>query len=78
MLRRLLVQCAHYTPGPFRTDSDLRWHGEKIAARGGKNANKRAVGTMAPKAGGAHAPSVGDGFSFSIGGQFPGSITLSR
>jgi len=43
LLRRLLVGGAHYVLGPFGSDSDLRRHGEKIAARGGKNAKKRAV-----------------------------------
>jgi len=41
MLRKLLVGSAHYVLGPFGSDSDLRRHGEKIAARGGKNAKKR-------------------------------------
>ena len=49
MLRRLLVQCAHYILGPFGSDSDLRRHGEKIAARGGQNAKKRAVVAVARK-----------------------------
>ena len=40
MLRRLLVGSAHYILGPFGKDSDLRRHGEKIASRGGKNANR--------------------------------------
>ncbi len=43
MLRRLLVGSAHYLLGPFGEDSDLRRHGEKIAARGRKSAKKRAV-----------------------------------
>lgn len=49
MLRRLLVQSAHYVLGPFASDSDLRRHGEKIAGRGGKNAKKRAVVAVARK-----------------------------
>lgn len=49
MLRRLLVGSAHYVLGPFASDSDLRRHGEKIASRGGKNANKRAVVAVARK-----------------------------
>jgi transposase len=49
MLRRLLVGSAHYTLGPFGKDSDLRRHGEKIAARGGKNAKKRAAVAVARK-----------------------------
>lgn len=49
MLRRLLVGSAHYILGPFAKDSDLRRHGEKIAARGGKNAKKRAAVAVARK-----------------------------
>jgi transposase len=49
MLRRLLVGSAHYVLGPFGKDSDLRRHGEKIAARGGKNSKKRAVVAVARK-----------------------------
>jgi transposase len=50
-LRQLLVNCAHYILGPFGIDSDLRRHGEKIAARGGPNAKKRAVVAVARKLG---------------------------
>ncbi len=46
-LRKLLVSCAHYIMGPFGTDCDLRRWGEKLAARGGKNAKKRAVVAVA-------------------------------
>jgi len=49
MLRKLLVSGAHYVLGPFGSDSDLRRHGEKIAARGSKNAKKRAVVAVARK-----------------------------
>ena len=49
MLRQLLVQSAHYILGPFGEDSDLRRHGLKIAARGGKNAKKRAAVAVARK-----------------------------
>ncbi len=49
MLRKLLVQGAHYLLGPFAPDSDLRRHGEKIASRGGKNAKRRAVVAVARK-----------------------------
>src|SRR5215204_1038897 len=49
MLRKLLVGSAHYILGPFGKDSDLRRHGEKIASRGAKNANKRAVVAVARK-----------------------------
>ncbi len=48
-LRKLLVGCAHYIMGPFGPDSDLRRHGMGIAARGGKNARKRAVVAVARK-----------------------------
>lgn len=51
MVRRLLVGCAHYILGPFGEDSDLRRHGLKIAARGGKNAKRRAVTAVARKLG---------------------------
>lgn len=48
-LRRLLVGAAHYILGPFGPPCRLRDHGEKIAARGGKNAKKRAVVAVARK-----------------------------
>jgi hypothetical protein len=49
MLRKLLIGSANYILGPFGSDSDLRRHGEKIASRGAKNANKRAVVAVARK-----------------------------
>lgn len=49
LMRRLLVQSAHYILGPFGSDSDLRRHGEAIAKRGGKNAKKRAAVAVARK-----------------------------
>jgi transposase len=49
MLRRLMVNSAHYVLGPFAPDSDLRRHGEKIMGRGGANAKKRAVVAVARK-----------------------------
>jgi transposase len=49
LLRRLLVQGAHYILGPFGEDCDLRRFGERIAAAGGKNAKKRAVVAVARK-----------------------------
>jgi transposase len=49
MLRKLLVGAAHYVLGPFGSDSDLRRHGQKIAARGGKNSKKRAAVAVARK-----------------------------
>jgi transposase len=47
MLRRLLVNSAHYILGPFGPECDLRTWGLKLAARGGKNAKKRAVVAVA-------------------------------
>lgn len=48
-LRRLLVSGAHYVLGPFGPDCDLRRWGLAVAARGGKNAKKRAVVAVARK-----------------------------
>ena len=48
-LRRLLVGCAQYILGPFGADCDLRRFGQKLAARGGKNAKRRAVVAVARK-----------------------------
>ncbi len=47
MLRRLLVTAAQYILGPFGPDCDLRQWGLRLAARGGKNAKKRAVVAVA-------------------------------
>lgn len=47
--RRLLVSAANYILGPFGPECDLRRHGELIAARGGKNAKKRAAVAVARK-----------------------------
>lgn len=49
MLRRLLVQCAHYILGPFCKDCDLRRFGQAIADRGPKSAKKRAIVAVARK-----------------------------
>ncbi len=49
MMRALLVQSAQRILGRFGKDSDLRRHGLKIAARGGKNAKKRAITAVARK-----------------------------
>jgi transposase len=49
LLRRLLVQCAHYILGPFAIDSDLRRFGLAIAERGGTAARRRAVTAVARK-----------------------------
>lgn len=48
-LRCLLVNCAHYILGPFGPPCALRTAGERIAARGGKSARKRAVIAVARK-----------------------------
>jgi transposase len=48
-LRRLLVQCAQYILGPFGKDSDLRRLGQRLAARGGRAAKKKAVTALARK-----------------------------
>jgi len=50
LLRRYLVQAAHYVMGPFGDrECDLRKFGDRIAARGGKNAKRRAVVAVARK-----------------------------
>jgi transposase len=49
MVRRLLVSSAQYILGPFGPDTDLRRFGVRLAARGGKNAKKRAVTAVARK-----------------------------
>jgi transposase len=49
LVRRLLVSAARYILGPFGPDCDLRRYGEAIAARGGKNASKRAAVAVARK-----------------------------
>jgi transposase len=48
-LRRLLVGSAQYILGPFGPDCDLKRFGLKLAARGGKNAKRRAVVAVARK-----------------------------
>ena len=49
MMRQYLVQSAQYIMGRYGEDSDLKRHGLKLAARGGKNAKKRAVVAVARK-----------------------------
>ena len=44
-----MVNSAHHIIGSFGKDCDLRRHGLKIAARGGKNAKKRAAVAVARK-----------------------------
>ena len=48
-LRKLLVQGAHHVLGWRGPDCDLRRWGQRLAARGGKNAKKRAVVAVARK-----------------------------
>lgn len=48
-MRKLLVQSAHYILGHFGPDCDLRRHGLKLAAKGGKGAKKKAVIAVARK-----------------------------
>jgi transposase len=50
-LRKLLVQGAHRILSRQSVDTDLRRWGWKLAARGGKNAKKRAVVAVARKLG---------------------------
>ncbi len=49
LLRRLLVNCAHYILGPHGPDCDLKRYGERIAGRGGKIAKRKAVIAVARK-----------------------------
>jgi transposase len=49
LVRRYLVSAARYILGPFGEDCNLRRYGEAIAARGGKNARKRAAIAVARK-----------------------------
>jgi transposase len=48
-LRRLLIEAAHYTLGPFGPDSELRRFGLRLLGQGGKRAKKRAVVAVARK-----------------------------
>lgn len=48
-VRTLLINCAHYVLGRYGPESDLRSYGLRIAARGGKNAKKRATTAVARK-----------------------------
>lgn len=48
-LRRLLVQSAHYILGPFGPDTALRRFGERLIARGGRAAYKKALVAVARK-----------------------------
>jgi transposase len=48
-LRRILVQAAHYILGPFGPDTALRRFGERLIARGGRAARKKATVAVARK-----------------------------
>lgn len=48
-LRRLLVGCAQYLLGPFGEPCDLRSSGERLIARGGRGAKKKAAVATARK-----------------------------
>jgi transposase len=48
-MRKLLTNAAQHILGPFAPPSPLRAHGERIAARGGKNAKKRAATAVSRK-----------------------------
>lgn len=49
MVRRCLIQAAHYILGPFAPDSDLRRFGLARTQEGGKRAKKRATVAVARK-----------------------------
>ena len=49
LMRKLLVQASQYILGHFGPDTDLHRWGDKLAARGGKNAKKRAIVATARK-----------------------------
>ena len=48
-LRQLLVNCSQYILGRYGQDSDLRRYGQRLAARGGKVAKRKAVVAVARK-----------------------------
>jgi transposase len=48
-MRRLLIEAAHYTLGPFGPDSQLRRFGLRLLGQGGARAKKRAVVAVARK-----------------------------
>lgn len=48
-VRTLLVQCSQYILGRFGPDCDLKRWGSAMAARGGKNAKRRAIVAVARK-----------------------------
>ena len=56
LLRKLLVQCGQYLPGPLGPDCDLRRWGLRLAERGGKRRSEEAGGRgRGAQAGGAAA-----------------------
>jgi transposase len=48
-LRRLLINCVRYILGPLGPDCELKRFGLRLAQRGGKNAERRAVVALARK-----------------------------
>jgi transposase len=48
-VRRLLISCAHYILGPHGPDTDLRRFGLRLAERGGRHGQRRAVVAVARK-----------------------------
>jgi len=48
-MRTLLVKCSQYILGRFGPDTDLKRWGTAMAARGGKNAKRRAIVAVARK-----------------------------
>ncbi len=48
-LRRLLVNCSQYILGVFGPDCDLRRYGQRLTARGGKAAKRKAAVAVARK-----------------------------
>lgn len=49
MLRRLLVQSAHYILGPFGPECELRDYGQRLVERGGRYAKRKALVAVARK-----------------------------
>lgn len=49
MMRKLLVQAAHYILGPFGQDSELKAYGMRVQSRGGKIAKKKSYVAVARK-----------------------------
>lgn len=49
LLRRVMIQAAHYILGPFGPDSELKRHGERVLRRGGRSSKKKAAVAVARK-----------------------------